>query len=99
MTHLYNIDLNRKWPRLQDYIKATAKGYIVKKSYVFDKEDLDQFFREVCLTNCYQLVRSAVAIITYFGGNRIWEVSKLEVKDFQIEIAIIILKNMLIISG
>ena len=67
--------MNVKWPRLQDYVKATGQGYKVKKSKVFDKEDLDQFFSEVDLTNCYQLVRASVAIVTYFGGNRVWEVN------------------------
>ena len=73
--------MNVKWPRLYDYVQSNAKGYKVKQSNVFDKVDLDQFFSEVDLKNCYQLVRAAVGIITYFGGCRVWEVIlKLQVR-------------------
>ena len=69
----YGFNLS-KFPKIWDFINSTAKGYVVKKSLVFSMENLEKFFSEIDLTNRFQLVRGAIAAITYLGGNRMVEI-------------------------
>ena len=74
MKCLYRFDLE-KWPMIFGFVKATSKGYVVKKAPAFEKSDLDQFFNEIQgqLSNRYILARGTVAAISFFGGNRMHE--------------------------
>ena len=65
-----------KYPQIWDFINATGKGYVVKKSLVFSMENLEKFLSEVDLKNRFQLARAAVTAFTYLGGNRMVEIKK-----------------------
>ena len=66
------------FPSLYRFINASGKQSApVKKARPFEKEEFDEFFRRIDLTNKYQLVRAAFAIFCYFGTNRVEEMKNL----------------------
>ena len=69
------------FPGLYKLVKASEKSCLLPtKAKVFDQEELDTFFRTVDLTNKYNLVRAAYAVIAYFGANRTRELKALQFK-------------------
>ena len=65
-----------KWPRIQQFIQATGRDYVVKKSAVFELEQVVRYLNQIDLNNCYLLVRGAIVVISYFGANRMHEIKQ-----------------------
>ena len=73
---MYGYSLSKKWPILWKF--AIATGEEKKPPPVFQNGQLERYFEEIDMKNCYLLVRATVAVLTYYY-NRISEI-KLNMK-------------------
>ena len=68
---LFGYKIQAKFPQIAMSLKKHSKNYVAKRSKSFSKENLDEFFATMDIRNRYFLVRAVVAIMAFFGGNKI----------------------------
>ena len=70
----YGYSLSYKWPCIWKFVMATWDNQEVKKPpLVFQNGQLERYFEEIDVNNCYLLVRATVAVLTYYY-NHIYEI-------------------------
>ena len=70
---LCGISLSKKWPLIWKVILdwPTEEEHI-KKTCFFKSEQLERYFQDIDMTNCYKLVRGTVAVLTYYYKHVYW---------------------------
>ena len=71
---LYGYSLSKKWPNLWRFIAEwpTEEEREVKKPCFFKNGQLERYFEEIDMKNCYLLVRGTVAVLTYYYNHIYW---------------------------
>ena len=73
------------WPTEQEHIKKTC---------FFKNEQLERYFQDIDMTNCYKLVRGTVAVLTYYYKHVYWIKSHMKWKGIRL-LLFIVFKNMI----
>lgn len=92
---LCGISLSRKWPLIWKVIVdwPTEEEHI-KKTCFFKNEQLERYFQDIDMTNCYKLVRGTVAVLTYYYKHVYWIKSHMKWKGIRL-LLYIVFKNMI----
>ena len=92
---LCGISLSRKWPLIWKVIVdwPTEEEHI-KKTCFFKNEQLERYFQDIDMTNCYKLVRGTVAVLTYYYKHVYWIKSHTKWKGIKL-LLYIVFKNMI----
>lgn len=92
---LCGISLSRKWPLIWKVIVdwPTEEEHI-KKTCFFKNEQLERYFQDIDMTNCYKLVRGTVAVLTYYYKHVYWIKSHMKWKGIKL-LLYIVFKNMI----
>ena len=92
---LCGISLSRKWPLIWKVIVdwPTEEEHI-KKTCFFKNEQLERYFQDIDMTNCYKLVRGTVAVLTYYYKHVYWIKSHMKWKGIRL-LLFIVFKNMI----
>ena len=92
---LCGISLSKKWPLIWKVILdwPTEQEHI-KKTCFFKNEQLERYFQDIDMTNCYKLVRGTVAVLTYYYKHVYWIKSHMKWKGIRL-LLFIVFKNMI----